>query len=283
MASMEVGVLSSLKADNDPFAYVAKFGLRACQLLNWDPKMLNLKRADELKKLAAKTKVKVAAVWAGYTGPAVWNFIEGPSTLGLVPTRWRKRRTEELKKSADFAARLGAPAIITHLGFIPEDPADRLYAPTARAVKEIATRCKKRGIGFWFETGQETPVAMLRLIEDVGTGNLGINLDPANLILYGKASPVDALDVFGKYVRNLHAKDGLYPTDGRNLGHEVPVGKGKVNFPKLISRLHELRFKGELIIEREISGEQQSRDIKKTVKYLRRLVERVKAKKKSKK
>lgn len=275
MSAMEVGVITSLKKDNDPFTYVADFGLKTCQLVNWDPAVWDLKRAGELKAVAKTSGVKIAAVWAGYSGPAVWNFIQGPGTLGLVPTRWRKRRVGELKKGADFAARIGAPAIITHLGFIPEDPADRLYAPTMKAVREVARHCKRRSIGFWFETGQETPVTMLRLIEDVGTGNLGINLDPANLILYGKANPVDALDVFGKYVRNLHAKDGLYPTNGRNLGTEVPVGKGKVNFPRLIAGLHTLRFKGELIIEREISGERQARDIRKTVTYLRRLVARV--------
>jgi len=117
-------------------------------------------------------------------------------------------------------------------------------------------------------------VAMLRLIEDVGTGNLGINLDPANLILYGKASPVDSLDVFGRYVRCLHAKDGVYPTDGQHLGKEVPLGKGKVNFPKLIAGLADLNYKGALVIEREISGPQQSRDIRTAVTYLRRLVGR---------
>ena len=78
----------------------------------------------------------------------------------------------------------------------------------------------------------------------MGTDNLGINLDPANLILYGKGNPVDALDVFGKYVRDMHGKDGFYPTDGKNLGEEVPVGEGKVNFPALIAKLKELGYDG---------------------------------------
>ena len=64
-----------------------------------------------------------------------------------------------------------------------------------------------------------------------------MNLDTANLILYGKANPVDALDVFGRYVRGVHAKDGLYPTNGSELGREVPIGEGKVDFPILISKL----------------------------------------------
>ena len=125
--------------------------------------------------------------------------------------------------------------------------------------------------GVWFETGQETPVVLLRVIGDIGTPNLGINLDPANLILYGKANPVDSLDVFGKYIRNLHIKDGLYPTDGRNLGQETPVGSGKVDFPTLFSRLKdEFGYDGELIIEREIQeGEEQNRDIRDAVEKLK--------------
>jgi len=278
MKPMEVGVITSLKRDEDPFKYVGDFGLRTCQLVNWNPRLWTTELADRAKKLARHNKVEVAAVWAGYTGKCVWNFIDGPATLGLVPAKTRAMRVRQLKAGADFCARLGAPAIITHLGFIPEDPKDRKYAPTVKAVRDVALHCRKRGIGFWFETGQETPVAMLRLIEDVGTGNLGINLDPANLILYGKASPVDALDVFGKYVRCLHAKDGIYPTDGRNLGHEEPLGKGKVNFPLLIKGLAKIRYKGALVIEREISGPRQARDIRAAVTYLRGLVGRVRTK-----
>ncbi len=113
---------------------------------------------------------------------------------------------------------------------------------------------------------------MLRLIKEVGTGNLGINLDPANLILYGKGNPIDALDVFGEYVRNIHAKDGMYPTDPMRLGHEVKVGEGKVRYPEFVKKLDDIGFEGEFIIEREISGEQQRRDIKETIGYLQNLI-----------
>ncbi len=275
MAKMEVGVITSLGVDNDPFAHVAEFGLKTCQLCNWNPAVWSDARAAEIKVLARKARVRIAAVWAGYSGPAVWNFIEGPSTIGVVPRRYRKKRVAELKQGADFAARAGAPAIITHVGFIPEDPGHRDYAPTVEALREVADHCRALGIGFWFETGQETPVTLLRAIEDIGLPNLGINLDTANCVLYGKANPVDSLDVFGRYVRCLHAKDGCYPTNGRELGHETAIGQGKVEWPKLMRRLNELRFKGDVIIEREIAGPQQAKDIRKAVAYLRRTIERL--------
>jgi sugar phosphate isomerase/epimerase len=123
------------------------------------------------------------------------------------------------------------------------------------------------------ETGQETPVTMLRAILDTGLDNIGANLDTANLILYDKGEPVGALDVIGKYVRGLHAKDGLYPTDPKNLGQEVAIGKGKVDFPEVVRKLHKLDYSGPITIEREISGARQEADIRASVQYLQRLID----------
>ena len=112
----------------------------------------------------------------------------------------------------------------------------------------------------------------LKFIRDVGCDNLGINLDPANLIMYGKGNPVDALDVFGKYVREIHGKDGKYPTNGKNLGCETRIGEGKVDYPRFIAKLKEIGFDGNIIIEREISGEEQKRDILESTALLRELI-----------
>jgi len=275
MSRMELGVMSSPKPEGEnPFEVIASYGVLATQFAVWSPALLTPKNAALTSDYAKQAGVKIAAIWAGCSGPAVWNFTEGPLTLGLVPARYRKTRVGQLQRGAEFAAMCGAPAIITHCGFIPEDPNSRTYVKTVEAVRQVAQHCLDHGVGFWFETGQETPVTLLRTIQDVGLPNLGINLDTANLILYGKANPLDALDVFGPYVRNLHCKDGFYPTDGRSLGHEVAIGTGKVDFPAIIKRLHELDFDGELVIEREISGPEQARDIKKSIGYLRRLVTR---------
>lgn len=276
MNAMEVGVLSSPAKDGgNPFETIARYGVRTTQYCNWNPALWTREHAEQTRRHAEAAVVALAAIWAGYSGPAVWNFIEGPATLGLVPPAYREKRVAELQSAAQFAAWCGAPAIVTHCGFIPENPGDPLYPGTLEAIVAVGRRCRELGVGFWFETGQETPVTLLRVIEDSGLDNLGINFDTANVVLYGKANPLDALDVFGKHVRNLHAKDGLYPTNGRELGHEVPIGKGKANFPKIIAGLHALGFTGEIVIEREIRGEQQARDIRASITYLRRIVSRV--------
>ena len=164
------------------------------------------------------------------------------------------------------------------MGFIYEDMNHPDFEPFYDAVRRVAEYCKKNGQNLLFETGQETPVAMLRCFERVGTDNLGVNLDTANLILYGKANPVDSLDVFGKYVKNLHAKDGTYPTDGLGLGNETAIGQGKVDFKGVISGLHALGYDGYVTIEREISGEQQTRDILSARYYLNEIIREVEGK-----
>jgi sugar phosphate isomerase/epimerase len=203
----------------------------------------------------------ITAFWCGWSKPAVWDFFGGPATLGLVPVAYRASRMETLIKGSDFARKMNVTNVITHAGFIPENPNDPDYIGVVHALRQVAEHCKINQQYFLFETGQETPITLKRLIQDIGLDNLGINLDPANLLMYGKANPVDALDIFGEYVRGVHAKDGEYPVDGYNLGKEKPLGTGRVNFPALVKKLKELGYTGTLTIEREISGEQQKVDI----------------------
>ena len=268
-----IGLIVGLTEDPDEeFAKVADLGLDNCQLSCWTPQILNQGLADKINAASQTHGVRVSSYWAGYSGDNIWNFLEGPATIGLVPLPTRDRRADELKQGADFAALIDTPSITTHVGFIPEDPKDPKYTSLVPVLRDVAQHCKDKGLRFCFETGQETPLVILRAIEDIGLDNLGINLDPANLVLYGKANPVDSLDVFGQYVEGLHAKDGLYPTNGRDLGKEVPLGEGKVDFPVLLARLKEYGFKGPITIEREISGEQQVVDIRRGIDLLTPLV-----------
>lgn len=193
-------------------------------------------------------------------------------TLGLVPPEYRMKRTEEILMGAAFAAKIGAPRVATHVGFLPENINDPQYFGIIATLRSIANECKKLGLCFLFETGQETPITLLRVIEEIGLDNVGINMDTANLILYGKANSADAITVFGKYVMDTHIKDGFYPTEGKKLGKEVKVGEGMANIPEVAKRLKAVGYKGNYIIEREISGEQQTKDIIDTIAFLRGII-----------
>lgn len=274
MTKMKIGVLTRLEESPEPaIEKVHSLGFSTCQVVCWQGAQLDEAMAQRLCTAAEQSNVEITTIWAGLPGRHVWDFMEGPTTIGLVPEATRAARLAALKRSADFAQKVGVPSITTHVGFIPENPTDPHYPPVVAALEEIARYCADLGLDFWFETGQETPITLLRTIHDIGTDNLGINLDPANLLMYGKANPVDALDIFGPYVRGVHAKDGEYPTNGRQLGVEKPLGEGRVNYPALIAKLKALGFNGALTIEREISGPQQIADIQKAKQLLEQLLQ----------
>ena len=271
---MVTGVVVILRDNNvdENFKHAYDLGFKSCQLICWNKELFTDEIAEAVKAAVAKYDLTISTFWCGWSGPTAWNFTEGPQTLGLVPECYRFQRMQELMLGSDFAKKLGVDKVATHVGFLPENPSTEHYRSVVAAIRVVADHCKKNGQCFLFETGQETPVTLLRTIQDVGTGNLGINLDPANLILYGKANPIDALYVFGKYVMDVHAKDGFYPTEGNNLGAEAKVGEGMVNFPAFIAKLKEIGYDGPLTIEREISGEQQTVDIIDTKKYLEAMI-----------
>jgi len=225
-----------------------------------------------LKDAIERYGIEVTAINSSGGPPNAYDFYQGPLTIGVVPRKYRQQRIDNFRRASDFAKRLGIPAFHTHYGFIPENPNDPAYPEVVEALRQVATHLKINGQMMLYETGQETPVTLLRAITDVGLDNQFVNLDTANLILYGKGNPLDALDVLGKLVRGVHAKDGLFPTDPKKLGEEVPIGQGKANFPKLIPRLEELGYTGALTIEREISGPQQLEDIRREKAYLEKLI-----------
>jgi len=163
-------------------------------------------------------------------------------------------------------------ALETHVGFIPEDPADPLYGEVVDALREIARHCQANRQVLLYHAGEQTPTTMLRALRDVGTDNQGIGLDTANLILYGKGHPLYALDVLGTHVRLVNAKDGVYPTGVKELGRETPLGEGRVDFPRLLPRLSEVGYRGPIIIERETSGPRQHEDIRQARAYLEKLL-----------
>ena len=248
---------------------VHDFGVPSCQLGTDD---FSEQMYLAFKAAMAKYPIEVTAINTSGGPPNSYTFYEGPLTIGVVPPKYRQQRVDNYKRASDFAKRLSVPALHSHFGFIPESPSDPNYAGVVGALRDVATHVKGNGQIVLMETGQETPITLLRAITDAGVGNLFVNLDCANLILYGKGNPVDALDVVGHLVRGTHAKDGLFPTNPKELGREVPIGQGKANFPKLIPRLKELGYTGPLTIEREISGPQQLADIKREKVYLENLV-----------
>ena len=141
-------------------------------------------------------------------------------------------------------------------------------------VRRICDHCAKHGQGLHLETGQETADDLLAFIKDVDRSNLGINFDPANMILYGTGDPIEALGILGAHVISVHAKDGDWPPKGSPgaLGTEKPLGQGAVGMERFIDTLKKTGFKGQLNIEREVPDHaERLRDIAMGVKLLEKL------------
>lgn len=267
---LRLGLILGVEPEPDSaMASLHNLGLPTCQVFlnHFDPSF-----ASELRRSLDKAAIEATSLVVGGPGKEVWDFYEGPLTIGLVPRDTRAARVAHIKAAADFAARCDIPAIQTHAGFLPENPNDPLYKETVVALREVASYCGRYRQNFRYETGQETPVTLVRAIQDVGLDNQGVNFDLANLILYGKANPVDAIEILAPYIQGIHAKDGLWPTNAKELGTEVPIGKGKVDFPRIVQRLKELQYGGAITIEREISGPQQLEDVRAAKHYLHSLI-----------
>lgn len=267
---LRLGLIIDIGKDPDAaLAKVHELGFPTSQIFVEE---FGMDLVGRLRQALEKYQIEATSLVVGGPGKEVWDFYQGPLTIGLVPQSTRAARIAHIKKASDFAKQCGIPAVQTHCGFIPENPNDAVYKQTIEAAREVASYCKSNGQNFRYETGQETPITLVRAIQDVGVDNQGINFDLANLILYGKANPVDAIELIAPYVQGIHAKDGLWPTNPRQLGEEVAIGKGKVDFPRIIERLKQFNYRGAVTIEREISGPQQLEDVRAAKTYLEKLI-----------
>lgn len=285
---MKIGVLiagvnSDVSADNcaelnAKFEWLKGIGIDNCQINFGNAEGYTEENARLIKECAEKHGVEITALWCGAAcgyGPCDWGHYYGPTTNGIVPPEYRQMRVEVLKKGARFAKAMGITDVIYHSGFIPEYPASTEFKSFIGCMKYLAGYYKSLGMRYLFETGQETPLTLLRTIVEIGTGNVGINLDPSNLITDGKGNPVDALKTFGKYVWGIHAKDGTIPTEEDYIhgGYQCRIGEGDVDFPALINKLKEIGYDGALTIEREDASEEQKRiDIIDAKAYLEELI-----------
>lgn len=247
-------------------------GFNSCEI-NYHSQLCNADLAKQIRKASKKWNIRVTTV-VGVPGHSEWNFKKGPSTIGLVPAEGREEKIATYHNMIDFCVEAGVPYMHSHFGFIPIDPSSEQYKDFIVVMKQLAEYAKERGIDILFETGQETPVTLIRAIKDIAVGNCFINCDLANLLLYGNANSLDAVKQFGSLIKEFHAKDGHYPNPENpyELGEEVPIPQGEVDFPGVIKELKRVGFTGALTIECELN-ESEFEYLVNTRKYLQGLID----------
>ncbi|MGH9656925.1 MAG: sugar phosphate isomerase/epimerase family protein [Bryobacteraceae bacterium] len=214
---------------------------------------------------------KAAADEEGFTVTAIWAAFEGESyadiptvqeTVGFIPPATRDEREARAKRIIDTGAAMGISIFACHIGFVPHDPGSADFVAVRDIVRRLCDHAANRGMTFALETGQETATVMMRFIDEVGRDNLKINFDPANMILYGTAEPIGALEVMAPRVVSVHCKDGNWPPPGvaGALGSEMPLGEGAVGMDRFVAKLKQIGYRGPLAIEREVSLDQDMDD-----------------------
>jgi sugar phosphate isomerase/epimerase len=265
----ETGVM--FWAGRDTLEEICSLGVRCGQLgIPGDLPLDDLVSAKWKAEIEA-ANFTVVTVVAAYNGESYADIPTVQRTVGFIPQATRREREERTREISDFAAALGVGGIACHIGFVPEDTTHPDYTAVREMVRRIADHAAKHGQTFALETGQEPAHVLQRFLKDVDRTNVGINFDPANMILYGTGDPIEALKVLGSHVLSVHAKDGDWPPAGQPdaLGCERPLGHGSVNVPNFVKALKEIGFRGPLNIEREAEDQQERiSDIRKAVRLL---------------
>lgn len=162
---------------------------------------------------------------------------------------------------ADIARTLAIPLVTFHAGWLPHDHDDPRRAVLLERIREVARRFLERGIGVALETGQETADTLLDVLAELGDLRVGVNFDPANMILYGMGDPILALERLAPHVRQVHLKDALPAARPGEWGTEVAAGEGAVDWDAFFQILRERLPAVNVMIERE-AGSQRVEDIR---------------------
>ncbi len=223
-------------------------------------------------KAALETRgIETVTAFMNFEGESYESIPVCSATVGFVPRDTRRERELRALQVSDFARALGVPGIAAHIGCLPEDPEDRDHVAVLELVRRICDRCAQNGQTFALETGQEPAAALLEFLHAVDRPNLGVNFDPANMILYGSGEPMEALRTLGDHLVTVHCKDGTWPQEPGEWGCETPLGQGDVGMERYVATLRDVGYTGPLVIEREIVGEEQRADIRQAVTLLESL------------
>ena len=202
-------------------------------------------------------------------------------------------KVERSKRIVDLAVDLGTDVVTTHIGVVPADAASAKYANMVAACEEMGAYAESRDVRFAVETGPETAAELRAFLDGLSTKGIGVNLDPANLVMVTGDDPVAAVHTLGPYIVHTHAKDGVklaacdpvevYAAfaeggiEGLDFGvlfNELPLGEGAVDFDGWLQALVDVGYSGFLTIEREVGGNPE-KDIRTAVAFLRSVLARL--------
>jgi L-ribulose-5-phosphate 3-epimerase len=193
-------------------------------------------------------------------------------TGGITPDETWEQNLANFTANADLMVKEGVSTALFHAGFLPHEESDPDFEKMLGRLSAVADLFAERGLSVVLETGQEPAHGLRAFLDRLNRGNVGANLDPANMLLYNNGNPVEALRLLGSYVCNLHIKDANVTQVPGTWGEEVVVGTGQVDWSEFFEALDDIGFEGDLCIERE-AGDQRVADIRRAREFLASLNE----------
>jgi sugar phosphate isomerase/epimerase len=257
----------------DPFALMMQLkiiGLPRIQIA-LDPLRESPGVWDVLPDLCAVNGVKMVSGMFGTVGEDYSTLESIRRTGGVVPDDLWAENWRNIQASAEIARKIGLKLVTFHAGFLPHEAGDSRFKTLLQRITLIADLFAAKGMELGFETGQETAETLGTFLQKLGRPNVGVNFDPANMILYDKGDPIAALQAVGPWLKQCHIKDAVKTREPGTWGAEVAVGAGEVDWPAFLRTLDKLGFQGDLAIERE-AGEQRTADIITARRHLEKIV-----------
>jgi L-ribulose-5-phosphate 3-epimerase len=239
---------------------IKETGVRAIQIA-LDPIREKPEIWEKLPELCLANGLILASGMFGTVGEDYTTMESIRKTGGVVPDETWNENWKNIQANAELAKKLGLRLVTFHAGFLPEDLNDPSYNKIMSRIRQIADLFARKGIDLGFETGQEDADTLELFLIKLNRPNVGVNFDPANMILYDKGDPIDALHTLGKRLKQCHIKDARRTTQPGTWGEEVVAGTGEVDWTGFFESLDELKFAGFCCIERE-AGNQRLADIK---------------------
>ncbi len=231
-----------------------------CVQLSLDPIRTGVWRLDETREALGEAGIDIVSGMMAMAGEDYSTLESIRRTGGVAPDHTWPANLDAAHRLADIAAELRLPLVTFHAGFIPHDHDDPRRGVILDRLGQLVDVFAAAGARAALETGQETAATLVEALADLDRRDVGVNFDPANMILYGMGNPVEALRQLAPRVVQIHIKDAIATKTPGKWGMEVRAGAGDVNWTDCFRVLREKAIDSSLMIERE-AGEDRIADM----------------------
>lgn len=238
---------------------VHEVGVTSLQL-GLDPLIHGAWQLADVQRAFESRELTIASGMMGMKGEDYTSLDSIRETGGVRPDAHWPANLAAGQQCARIARELGLSLVSFHAGFLPHEREDPERARLLDRLRQLADVFEAQGVRLALETGQETAETLDEVLAELDHPSVGVNFDPANMLLYGMGDPVEALRRLAPHVLQIHIKDAVRSETSGEWGAEVPVGTGEVDWTSFFQVCDDSQLFCGLMIERE-AGDERVRDM----------------------